>query len=237
MGIKVALSLTKNYKGHITIFTDSLSTLKAIHNASSTSAAVILQITTQLETTTQPIDLVWTPGHVGIPINEMADIFSRRTTMDGSILRALDQRDAMASTLSSQRQAILQNWHTIASNRALKHLRRFQYWPSDGSSSRELEVLLYRLRTNTAPLNVFKYTRKLYPTPACPHCGNLETSFHYWIECPAYLRERTNLGVALGVDITSLQDLDAIYWPRPQADPRRHIAQLERYIVTTRRFT
>lgn len=114
----------------------------------------------------RPAKLVWTPGHVGIPINDVADIFSRRSTLDGSARRSLDYRDAMASALLTQHQAILQHWQSIASNRALRHLWQFQRWPSNGCSSCDSEVLLYRLRTNTAPLNVFLYSRKLHPTAA-----------------------------------------------------------------------
>lgn len=125
---------------------------------------------------------------------------------------------------------------TITSNKALRHIRRFQSWPSDSCSSRSSEVLFYRLRTNTAPLNAFLYSRKLHPTPACPHCGAIETSIHYWIECPAYSKARTTLGSALHTSITSLPDLNDIYWPPPQADTRRHIAHLECYIITTDRF-
>lgn len=197
----------------------------------------MLQISDLIQKTEQPIDLVWTPGHVGIPINEAADIFSRRSTLDGSVRRALDLRDALASGLSSQRQAILLNWQSITSNKALRHIRRFQSWPSDSCSSRSSEVLFHRLRTNTAPLNAFLYSRKLHPTPACPHCGAIETSIHYWIECPAYSKARTTLGSALHTSITSLPDLNDIYWPPPQADTRRHIAHLECYIITTDRFT
>lgn len=121
--IRVALSITKHHTGRRTVFTDSLSTLKAIKSVSSSSTATVLQISDLIQKTEQPIDLVWTPGHVGIPINEAADIFSRRSTLDGSVRRALDLRDALASGLSSQRQAILLNWQSITSNKALRHIR------------------------------------------------------------------------------------------------------------------
>lgn len=58
--------------------------------------------------------------------------------------------------------------------------------------NRRGQILHTRLRTNCSNLNNDLYLKNINDSPLC-QCGSVETTYHYFFECPMYTRQRTAL--------------------------------------------
>ncbi|XP_023226174.1 uncharacterized protein LOC111626883 [Centruroides sculpturatus] len=236
LGIKRALHLSSSLDGPSVICSDSKSAIQEIGNISFSSPALLIDIADNISQHPKPIEIGWTPGHVGIDINEAMDRAARTDTPSGSWRGSLMARNLIREYREKQKIEITELWSEHLRNKGRDHLRPFAPWPYRHTSSRNAETLLARLRTDTAPLNGFLCSRNLCASPDCPHCGAQETSGHFWLMCPRYTEARQELACTLKIDLAIIKTLTPIYWARTDLSPRQHVQALERYVARTYRF-
>lgn len=235
-GLLLATRLTEELTQPVVIFSDSLAAIQALEHVTNHSHSAILAIAATYRRAPNSTTFVWTPGHIGIPINEEADKLAGSGLLTGSMHRTLSLRDAKTFLQRQILHSLSNSWFATTSITDLGHIFRIHRWQSDACSSRESEVLFHRLRTNTAPLNAFLHSRRLHPSPNCTQCGAVETPSHYWKNCPAYRAARNQLNAELQQNISSTTDLISVYWPSQHVPFTTHVKTLEKYVYNTKRF-
>jgi hypothetical protein len=159
----------------------------------------------------------WTPGHVGIDGNEVADGLAK-TAADGpnSSSPPDDLPAELREHIPRSAAAIQQAFHTRIKKRAATRWRRYKRQdrmlllgnklPSNSylkliqHQTRRQSSLLIRLRTEHSPLNRHLWRIKCSDTPGCSACGDREeeTVRHFLLECPAFEDARRRLRDKLG---------------------------------------
>ncbi|XP_023238062.1 uncharacterized protein LOC111636906 [Centruroides sculpturatus] len=235
-GVLRGLALCSQNPCPTIICTDSRSVLEALANVGYTSDAIIIDIAAAVSSFPQPIVMLWTPGHVGIAPNEDADKAAKGANLTGSWRGPLLPKDIHRSVWQDTRNLLRDRWAAVHRNRGREYLRPFHPWPYHHASSRQAETLLAKLRTGTAPLNDFLYSRGIVPSPNCLFCGEAETTEHFWLRCPEYTTSRMDLLKHLRLNLQTVRTLSPLYWPQADMSSRYHVYLLEQYIHRSGRF-
>lgn len=182
--------------GEFLICTDSLSAIQAIKNPFTWDPMVqqVLALVHHLNQPGKTIRLVWTPAHIGIRGNELADSEARNAAASGNqediAIRPDDVKIAIDNHLKNVWQ---QEW-----NRSETQLRLIKpivtEWHNPINLSRKESVVLTRIRighTRLTSLHLLRGERR----PICPHCNISMTIKHAIQECPYFngIREHLNI--------------------------------------------
>lgn len=181
--------------GLFNICTDSLGSLKALHQLYP-SNILVQQIKDRIASLpTQVISLTYSPGHVGIAGNEFADTAAKD---------AVDSTEAIAVNLPSLldlkptiRDKCLDKWQqlwqqTTAKLRDLKpSVKEKIIFPKD----RWQQVILSRLRIGHCRFTHEHLITKTDP-PLCSLCRTQVTVKHILIECPQYHLQRLKFSIS-----------------------------------------
>ncbi|XP_067139565.1 uncharacterized protein [Centruroides vittatus] len=235
LGIKRALQISSSFDNPTVILSDSKSVIQAVGNVNFSSPAIIIDLVAEISLHPKAVEIAWIPGHVGIQINEAADKAARKDNPSGSWRQLLMARDLIRATRDIIN-TYIDSWPTSLRQKGRDHLWPFVPWPYSYVSSRYAETLLAHLRTDTAPLNGFLFSRGLCVSPDCPNCGAPETSRHFWITCPKCKEARQDLSSILSIDLTLVQTFTPIYWAHVDLPPCQHLEALERFIYRSNRF-
>ena len=142
----------------------------------------------------------WTPGHVDIEGNEMADSEAKSAITDGpsGTLPKL-----LRGKLPRSKAAARQHWHAKLKALAAKRWRTSPRYPRlvgidpalpspsflqlTANLPRKHAAILFQLRTGHAPLAQHLYRLGKADSPICPCCNMHEESVdHYLVFCPAH---------------------------------------------------
>ncbi|XP_067144232.1 uncharacterized protein [Centruroides vittatus] len=236
LGIKRALQISSSFDNPTVILSDSKSVIQAVGNVNFSSLTIIIDLAAEISLHPKAVEIGWIPGLIGIQINEAADKAARKDNPSGSWRQPLMARDLILATRDIIINTYIDSWSTSLRRKGWDHLRPFVPWPYLYALSCYIETLLARLRTDTAPLNGFLFSRGLYVSPDCPNCGSPETSRHFWITCPKYKEARQDLSCTLSIDLTVVRTLTPIYWAHVDLPPRQHVEALERFKYRSNRF-
>lgn len=123
-----------------------------------------------------PVELVWTPAHTGLGGNEAAHTAARDLTV----------RAGPSVTPNHGAQSTRDSLITYAAITAHYRLLRQKYPPAHSSLSTKEERLWRLLQTNTLPCraHLYRIYPDQYPSPLCPHCGDVDTICHAMWACP-----------------------------------------------------
>ncbi len=187
------------------IFTDSLSSLKAIQNfRSKTRPGLIWEIWhTYNNAARQGLDikLEWVPAHVGIYGNEMADGLAKAALRHESV----DVRIGLspAEVYSLIRPKIIRKWQkSIENNANFRHSYTNTSAnlkdPEIYSNIQKIDSCITRLRLGYTKLPAsLGFYYKIYPSKLCDHCHIPETAEHWITVCGKWGAERAKLRSAL----------------------------------------
>jgi ribonuclease HI len=195
----------------------------------------------------RPLEMRWTPGHIGIDGNEAADELAK-TAADGPQHSSPPNElpEELRGPIPRSAAAIQQSYRARTKNRAATRWRRYkrqdrlmlmgEKLPSNSylklmqHQTRRQSSLLIRLRTGHGPLNQHLWRIKCSDTPGCAACGDREeeTVRHLLLECPAYEDARRQLRNAIGPRKSS--DLRFLL-----GDPKA-LNHLYTYVDRTKRF-
>ncbi|XP_067134740.1 uncharacterized protein [Centruroides vittatus] len=136
IGIQRALMLATPLNQPTVIFLDSQAVLLAIANVSFSSEAIISDIAAAVSTFPAPLDLVWTPGHSGILINEEADKAASHAHLTGSWSRSLTPTEIRRLYRDNLTISLMDTWSEAHRLKGKDHLHPFSPWPYHLASSR-----------------------------------------------------------------------------------------------------
>jgi ribonuclease HI len=188
----------------------------------------------QLSSDGKHVDLVWIPGHCGLPLNEAADEAAEeaRTSQDpeGGMNQIPTTYQPTLSIIKSFTRArllswVAQEWWTTAATTGQKRgrkLYRFQptFWQKPillrhlpAIKNLRTRVAIERIRIGNGTLNRFLHNSGSRTNPDCDYCpGVLDQVEHRLFDCPQYDETRQplkQLAHAIGVplDLETLLNL------------------------------
>jgi ribonuclease HI len=227
-------SVSNNIKESV-IFTDSLSSLKAIEKADFKSNHIIIDIYVILKRMFDKgfrVSLCWVPAHVGIAGNEVADGLAKEA-LDKEVITQIPFTIAeLKNRLKPYFIDIWQSlWDMVEVGRAYKELvPDVQYLIRFKHYNRHVETVITRLMVRHNHLNYNKYKVNWGDTPLCTTCYEAETEEHFLFECHKYTTARLEMEQEfrqLQIDLTMENCLGG----DPQA-----VEIVYKYICSTGRF-
>lgn len=179
LGVALAVRHALQIPGEVYILTDSQQACRAFLTGRGFSKAAlhILHQSPNTDTSApQRIHLIWTPGHASLPGNDRAHAVAREITLRAA-RHDEDRSPDQAGSPLTYRDVL--KYYTRA---------RHTMGPPPLSFSREEEVALRQLQTNTFPnlLSLHKFYPDRY-ADSCPGCRSSPTAFHVTVECTAKL--------------------------------------------------
>ena len=200
LAINLALSSLPITSPDITVFSDSLSVLSALENWSFKSPAVILLLVHTIHRLNRgghSIQLIWCPGHRGIPPNEKADILARHGPFTRTV-PWISPEDARNHVRTDWTEEINYSWinsdYAISNDHLLPD-RQFAKW----ITSRSVDVDVARWRSRTIITHQRLHRMHLTYSPLCNFCYDLETPEHILLTCPKLQGPRSTLFRALSL--------------------------------------
>lgn len=167
----------------VLLLSDSLSVITALSDPSADARKTFLSLT---PSHISDVVLTWIPGHRGLSINELADNLAK-ASLTGPFI---DLLPLLPTVTRARYRRLLELSGRRVPDPRYDHLSFA--WNTDRCPSRRVEVLLTRLRCHALPLNFYLHRAGTHPSPACPHCGQDETTEHLLLHCRLYDRPRRN---------------------------------------------
>ena len=182
----------------IVIFTDSMSTLKALESLEISHKGIeALAITINNLLTSYDIQLLlqWIPGHCDLPGNERADKLAKEGANQEQPENPASYNNIRRMLKRKTKEEWLKRWRDGETGRGVfKELKEPN--PKDGinSLSRKNQSAIFQLRTGHSKLNFNLNRFDPCYTPLCRNCTHpYETTEHVLFECPGLKTERENL--------------------------------------------
>jgi hypothetical protein len=175
-----------------TIFSDSMSSLQAIHFHKWTNPTIlyILEKCQSLLTSGKIVDFCWIPSHVGIKGNEDADAAAKaalQLPISNSIkIPYTDLKQSISTYFISTWQY---QWNQSVFNKLYSIKPVLGETKLRSVVTRRDEVVLHRARIGHTHLT-HCYLLKGENAPDCASCHCLQTVQHILIDCPLYQHER-----------------------------------------------
>ncbi|XP_044575248.1 uncharacterized protein LOC123259049 [Cotesia glomerata] len=176
------------------IFSDSMSSLRAIKNQFTTNPIIqnIHQALDHLGSLQKLVSFVWTPAHVGIPGNELADEAAKAATSE-------DCPSTTPLTLTEAykliHNTIKNHWNTIwLQSKSKLHDFRRNIFETAPISGRWEQRVLTRIRIGHTHLSHSHLFSK-EPHTICQRCNAPFTVKHLMIECNQYEQDRIRAGL------------------------------------------
>ena len=196
-----------------------------------------------LKTTKQNlIEAVWAPGHIGIQINEMADMTARDEAEKRlQVKRPLERK----IVLTHAKEQVLVNWqrrvdHELSNHQVMEINECVKTWKIYNFNSSKHMI---RLVTGHHFLNSFQSKVNNSITKNCS-CGQVETMHHYLFLCQKYMRYRLKwqyevVGITEDTEAFNHISLTTAFGQRGDLsdDKNRSLQEsLCKYIQETKRF-
>lgn len=187
--IKLALAwvLDHNNVNAVTIFSDSLSAIKAIESGRTTSRPNLLnQVLELLTGVDSTVVLVWIPSHIGLTGNEIADRLAGSAIANAQVDVHIPLEMGEAYLLVEQYvvEQWQRSWATCSNGRQYRQIepdvgRKVKYT----CNTRRKEVTATRLRLGKCSLNAYLYEIHAHPDGLCELCRKPETIHHFLLDC------------------------------------------------------
>lgn len=240
----MALSLALNYyidaieenttpeNNTLAIFSNSQSALQLMNNPLTMSTAQYLgkhlQELIQHISLAHTIKIHWTPGHHNVDLNEKPDEEAR------SAAESEGEQFLLPFSLSCAKHHVKQIFNTRGND-----IDRAGYKSAGkpiAEASNRLEKgkagAIFQLRAGHCPLTNYLARINAVPNNCCIHCGRKETTIHFLLYCPKYMKERSAFRNTLKEEEIKLDTRRAnLILDCPTAFP-----YLADFIVSTHRF-
>lgn len=174
------------------IFSDSLSSLKALNSPTSWKHPLLVQLCntlTQALAKKIQIEFCWVPGHIGIEGNELADRAASACvdrTVDHNSIPATDYRVPLKRQI---KYAWQREWDSQLQNKLHMIKPILSEWRSARHRERFYEIVLCRLRIGHTHLT-HSYLLRRESEPTCDFCSEPLSILHILIVCPHFEENR-----------------------------------------------
>ena len=170
----------------VVICTDSKSAVCALAAQHNSAHPIIDQIRKLINNSNKDIEILWIPGHCGIPGNEKVDKGAKEILQD----QPQDNLPCPASDylnhLHSSFRTTLQLVWDLNPHYHLHQIKpRMGHWPSSNRNTKLQEIILARLRVGHTSLTHYHIIEHS-PPPICHRCGCRYTIDHFLLRCPVY---------------------------------------------------
>ena len=174
----------------LVIFTDSLSCLVAIKHYQ-TEHTIITRILNILHHSSLNINLCWIPSHCNVLGNEQADRIAKRSLNLAEITHIDTPRKEY---MKKVRKKIIKEWQREYDLiNTYKIREKIENWETCNHSDRTREVILARLRMNTAKgIHLIPHIEGTYPL-TCQCDGSRLDINHVFFKCSKYVVQRTTI--------------------------------------------
>ena len=187
--IKGTFDMNPEISTNAVIFTDSKSVLECLHNNSVPTSAIrdlIQTIDSFHKDYGHEITLQWIPSHCNINGNEAADKLAKEGAMMHQPDKPVPQRTCKQIIKSNIQIEWVNGWALDKTGRKI-----FPFMPKPlkndplNKLERKEQSVIFRLRTQHAPLNYHLNRINPMHEPLCPLCDHAyETTDHFLFECP-----------------------------------------------------
>lgn len=195
-GIHMALKSINDSNKMLTICTDSLSSIQSINNMYTQNPLVqsIHESCHNLASQGISVTIVWTPSHVGISGNEMADKAAKQA-LHGNLVE--EHVQTKGDLKNSFKQIIVNKWQNIwtQSNTKLHQIQPQINTHTLEPMNRRDKIIIRRLRIGHT-LITHSYLMSSSNPPLCIPCNRLLTVQHFLTECPKYANARQRYKLA-----------------------------------------
>ena len=183
---------------NIVIFTDSMSTLKALLNLEFSYPGIeslALAVNNLLTSYDVQLTLQWIPGHCDLLGNEKADKLAKEGAKQDQPDNPASYKNIRRQLKNNSKEEWLKRWREGETGRAVfKEMKEPN--PKDGINSltRKHQSAIFQLRTGHSKLNFSLNRFDPCYTPLCRNCPHpYETTEHVLFECPGLRTERESL--------------------------------------------
>jgi len=226
----------------IVIFTDSCVALSLIttrypkryHRILSIIHKTLAKLTKSLGWT---ILYQWTPSHIGIQGNEIADKAAKlahsHCNMEDFPFESEEYFTETKQLLDFHQNDEL---NTFLQTHSLGQIYSLDSPPLNTKCDRRTSTAIFRLKTGHCGLNSHLHRLRLSDTDICPSCKNSpETVTHYLFHCPAYCVQRASLRTDLGALGVSTFTVSTILGGQgiPSKQFPKIVTCLKRYLYST----
>lgn len=198
---------------NIAISTDSMSSIQALGSLTPHHPLVpaIQEKYTSLQISGKSITMIWTPSHVGIPGNELADRLASKESEAITVQQTLWATDLKSHLTNLYKHLDQLQWDLQDSNKLWDIKKTFYQKPNLTNIPRHKLNLLTRLKIGHCKLT-HEHLLKDEPPPHCESCGMALTVKHILEECPEFRRQRLQCGLASNItEALSLINIDKLY--------------------------
>ena len=201
----------------IVIFTDSLSALQALESGEMGNQEIsklIIACDYLMNRHSINVTLQWIPGHTGIKGNEEADVLAKRGTGQPQPEVPVTYDTVCKMIRSNLKEEWLNDWTNNSTGRALyEHMNAPRPKDPINTLRRDVQALIFRLRTKHIPLNNHLNRIKKDHPSQCPLCrAPNETVEHHLFDCTQlmglrrdFLPDQPSIGNTLYCDSEQLR--------------------------------
>lgn len=178
------------------IFSDSLSALTALQNASSPHPVIhkILDVTHDLLASQKIITFIFVPSHTGIEGNELVDRLAKDATTTSPLLSIVPQ-DSRALFYQLANSTWQSEWSQSCTKLSF-HKKTISRWKHLSSLNRKEEIAITRIRLGHTRLTHQHLFAGIRETPICPFCQTLPlTVTHILHQCTTFSAIRITLNI------------------------------------------
>ena len=186
-------------KKDIVIFTDSMSSLQALQNFSSSKSPSqknqIYNIADLIMEKNFTITLQWVPSHTGLAGNEAADEAAKDAhALNTLTFCPLGPEEGKNIIRRAAHKAWQEDYNSKKDELELGIIKpEIKKWPWASHKNREIETAMARLRISHVELNMYLHRFNQSDNPQCPTCNVPEDVAHYILHCSKHTQARQKL--------------------------------------------
>jgi len=189
MAIREAITHGMSQNWHsFTVITDSRSSVQAINKYNSNNV-IVQTIQDMIIDNNLKLELCWVPSHVGVPMNEAADVGARQASKRPPTITMIPRNDLKSQIRKISLSKWKNGWQAVDNNKLRTVMEELTPLTNCSCSNREWERALCRMRIGHSHIT-HGFLMEKKQAPYCEDCIVPLTMAHILAECPNYIAQR-----------------------------------------------
>lgn len=236
MAIMLALRKVNISIPVVAVITDSLSVCSSL--SASGHSPIVKLFKSLIPCHLRSIHLIWTPGHKGLLLNEIADSLAKASLSTPII--PIFPHTVYITVARFRTLKIRQNLSDPALTASPEYKHLLFPWRSELTNSRMMEVVITKFRCRVTSLNFYLHRSGILNSPMCIYCNQEETISHFLLHCRRFDLFRQSILAPplqrLGLQL-SQPDLLSFGASTLGFSHRDVLFAVQEYITATKRFS